>query len=767
MKKAILILIICVLCSTQVHSQWALTGNSGTNASTNFIGTTDAKAFKIRTNNGTRITVTSGGKVGIGITSPAFKLDVKGGSINTDSAYRLSGNTVLWSKGTGNFFVGPYSATFINPSLGGVNNTTLGINTLYSNTWGQDNTAVGTNALYSTDGAHNNTAVGAGAMYANTSGTLNTACGAYAMNAANGYQNAALGAKALYNCIGGGNTASGYEALYSNTSGSDNTASGFQALYANTTARNNVAIGRSALSLQSFDPGVNWPSNNVAVGYYALHSNQPTATSNGVSNTAVGTNAMYTNATGGWNTAIGSAALYFNTEGDLNTAIGASALYYNTTGEDNTAIGHSALSDNNTGNYNTALGLGALSYSKAGNFGTALGTFAMYNSNSTTTPFTNYNVAVGYYALRGSFPPAQNTGNYNSALGSQTLYNNSSGSENTAIGMNAMYDNTTGASNTAVGLSSLYYNTTAVRNSALGRNAGSTHINGSFNTFAGAYSGSSAQGFSNSSTLGDAALITASNQVRLGDGGVTSIGGYANWTNISDGRFKNNIQENVPGIEFISKLRPVTYTLDVHGVNQYINVKDTVKENIYHEKSRIRYTGFIAQEVESAAKELGFDFSGVDAPKNEKDIYGLRYAEFVVPLVKAVQELNLKMNEFDDLKMENEMIKSILSDEQQQKLKTLLEGKSPANWQGDLEGPSPNPFNTQTEIKFRLPSTFGSAQLIITDVNGSQVRNVPIQPGLRSSSIIITASELAAGTYSYSLVIDGANVDTKQMVLTK
>ena len=42
--------------------------------------------------------------------------------------------------------------------------------------------------------------------------------------------------------------------------------------------------------------------------------------------------------------------------------------------------------------------------------------------------------------------------------------------------------------------------------------------------------------------------------------------------------------------------------------------------------------------MEAAAKKLGFNFSGVDAPKNENDMYGLRYAEFVVPLVKAVQE---------------------------------------------------------------------------------------------------------------------------------
>ena len=49
-------------------------------------------------------------------------------------------------------------------------------------------------------------------------------------------------------------------------------------------------------------------------------------------------------------------------------------------------------------------------------------------------------------------------------------------------------------------------------------------------------------------------------------------------------------------------------------------------------------SGFIAQEVEEAAQSLGSDFSGVDAPNNDHDIYGLRLAEFVVPLVKAVQE---------------------------------------------------------------------------------------------------------------------------------
>ena len=69
-------------------------------------------------------------------------------------------------------------------------------------------------------------------------------------------------------------------------------------------------------------------------------------------------------------------------------------------------------------------------------------------------------------------------------------------------------------------------------------------------------------------------------------------------------------------------------------------------------------TGFIAQEVERAAQKLGYEFSGVDAPKNENDHYGLRYAEFTVPLVKAVQELS-QQNEA--LKAENKKMQVELS----------------------------------------------------------------------------------------------------------
>ncbi len=51
-------------------SGWLLTGNTNTNPASNFIGTTDAQAFVVRTNNIERLRVLSGGNVGIGTSSP-------------------------------------------------------------------------------------------------------------------------------------------------------------------------------------------------------------------------------------------------------------------------------------------------------------------------------------------------------------------------------------------------------------------------------------------------------------------------------------------------------------------------------------------------------------------------------------------------------------------------------------------------------------------------------------------------------------------------
>ena len=106
------------------------------------------------------------------------------------------------------------------------------------------------------------------------------------------------------------------------------------------------------------------------------------------------------------------------------------------------------------------------------------------------------------------------------------------------------------------------------------------------------------------------------------------------------------------GIDLIMKLRPVTYNFDAHKMAAFLKEDMRYDQNgnavlqpphpdmvaARDQKAAIRFTGFLAQEVEKAADELGYDFSAVVKPVDENDMYALRYSEFVVPLVKGMQE---------------------------------------------------------------------------------------------------------------------------------
>ena len=64
-----------------ILNAWNLTGNSGTNSGTNFIGTTDNTSFVFKTNNFNRMIIDHLGNVGVGTTAPSKKLDILNGCI--------------------------------------------------------------------------------------------------------------------------------------------------------------------------------------------------------------------------------------------------------------------------------------------------------------------------------------------------------------------------------------------------------------------------------------------------------------------------------------------------------------------------------------------------------------------------------------------------------------------------------------------------------------------------------------------------------------
>ena len=122
-------------------------------------------------------------------------------------------------------------------------------------------------------------------------------------------------------------------------------------------------------------------------------------------------------------------------------------------------------------------------------------------------------------------------------------------------------------------------------------------------------------------------LPSANNTYNLGSSSYRWGTLYAsNATNTSDRNEKNTIKESDLGLDFICKLKPVSY-------------KWNQKEG--EDLDTKTHYGLISQDVEEAVIETGKtldDFGAIDKP--EGDAMGLSYNEFISPLVKAVQELS-------------------------------------------------------------------------------------------------------------------------------
>ena len=129
------------------------------------------------------------------------------------------------------------------------------------------------------------------------------------------------------------------------------------------------------------------------------------------------------------------------------------------------------------------------------------------------------------------------------------------------------------------------------------------------------------------------------NNISLGLSGNkwTTVYAVTGTINTSDSREKTNIQTTSLGLDFINKLNPVSYKWII-GNN---DVDDS--GNIISRQGQRTFHGFIAQEVKQTLDDMNIDdfagwtLSDVNDPNSSQ---GLRYTEFVAPLVKSIQELS-------------------------------------------------------------------------------------------------------------------------------
>lgn len=306
----------------------------------------------------------------------------------------------------------------------------------------------------------------------------------------------------------------------------------------------------------------------------------------GATSTSFGVNALATN-TGANNTAFGVNALRLNTDKGDNTAIGYNALTANvgSTGDGtrNTAVGSGALATLNGGTLNTAVGFNALnSTGTLSQFNTAVGAFALRNSSNSAT---QDNVAVGYNAL----------GNAGAII-----------TGSVAIGANAL----------------ISANSNTTRNIAIGYQAGSGITSGSDNIVIGANAQVSSP--------------AGSGQIVIGGTLSTAFVNAASWAYSSDRRLKADIIDSPLGLDFIKTIRPVSYY------------------RLADDNKKIEF-GLIAQEIESSLNNVGITNSGI-LMKTADDMFAVRYNDFLPISIKAIQE---QQEQIEELKKTNEELLKI------------------------------------------------------------------------------------------------------------
>lgn len=268
--------------------------------------------FNIWTNDTKRVTISNTGNVGIGTTTPSFKLSLSGTATIDDRTIGINTIPVVYL---------PDQATYINSMVVG-NGGRLMTNGAYYQ--GASNTLVGVNAGLSVTTGNDNVLVGGGAGQFQTTAIRNT-------------------------YVGSG-------AGQSTTTGGANMFIGYQAGATNSVGSGNVAIGNSTLRYNQTG------SSNTAIGSQALMTGGVTA--NVTSTTAIGENSGYFTTGTSYGVYIGNYAGHKNTTGSANTALGAYSGYNNQTGVNNTYVGFQSGFGVLNNNHSNNSALGKYSYSE-------------------------------------------------------------------------------------------------------------------------------------------------------------------------------------------------------------------------------------------------------------------------------------------------------------------------------------------------------------------------------------------------------------------
>jgi hypothetical protein len=239
---------------------------------------------------------------------------------------------------------------------------------------------------------------------------------------------------------------------------------------------------------------------------------------------------------------------------------------------------------------------------------------------------------------------------------------------------------------------------------------------------------------------------------------------YANGVKItSDGRLKTNVKKLSSCMVKLNKLNGKSYTKIIAEPNYTYKPEDivdsikykTIQKNPNKREEVKEEFGFIAQELDSIFPELV-----------QKDSLGYLSVDYISLIPVIVEALKEQKKTIDDQNTKIEQLEKLVKKGSGSKSTTVSNVTSTVIKSATLSQNAPNPFNQTTSIGYYLPETVNTATLYVYDMNGVQIKSIPITTK-GEGKIIINGNELRPGMYLYTLIADGSEIDTKRMILTE
>ena len=250
--------------------------------------------------------------------------------------------------------------------------------------------------------------------------------------------------------------------------------------------------------------------------------------------------------------------------------------------------------------------------------------------------------------------------------------------------------------------------------------------------------------------------------------GTTYVNGSLTATEVitpSDIRLKENIvsvsdEEEKTGGSTLDRLMGMNVIKYTYKPKLYAAASEDERGIFEDEASASEAEEAAKKELQRMAEQKHYGLSAQELTEIYPDLVresqdgtlGVNYVELVPVLIRAIQELK---EELDAAK----------GNDAARKAPAATQINDATKSGNVLFQNTPNPFKEQTTIRFSLADDAQSAFICIFDMTGKMLKKLPISSG--ETSVSVNGWELGEGMFLYSLMVNGQEIDTKRMILSK